>query len=89
MRVAAPTALHKPTSVFCCVPVRAKVSDILNIVIKHIETLMCDYKPGKAHTLLADGEDFVKRSASMSYLKILKHSNLSSKYSAYARTHAE
>lgn len=40
-------------------------------------------------TLLAPGEDLVKRSASMSYFKTLKHSSLSSRKSAYVRTHAE
>jgi len=44
---------------------------------------------GKTHTLVAVGDDFVKRSDSISYLSTLKHSSLSSKNSAYVRTHAE
>lgn len=43
----------------------------------------------QSSTLALTGDAFDKRSASMSYLRILKHSSLSSKNSAYVRTHAE
>lgn len=40
-------------------------------------------------TFVAFGEALVKRSVSISYFKTLKHSNLSSRNSAYVRAHAE
>lgn len=43
----------------------------------------------KSHTFDVPGIDLVKRSASMSYFKVLKHSSRSSRNWAYVRTHAE
>lgn len=43
----------------------------------------------KSHTLDVPGIDLVKRSDSMSYFKVLKHSSRSSRNWAYVRTQAE
>lgn len=57
---------------------KEKVSGILNVKI----SFSFEKFGGNAQTLGSVADDFTKRSDSMSYLRTLKHSSLSSKNSA-------